>query len=582
VILFQTDVVVNSIGVDLQLGVGPLCRALLQKAGPELQLEFDQEKQKQAAGNGTVFHTSGYNLLCKTVLHAVVPLWDGGSGEALKILKDIINFCLHKTEELALNSITFPAIGTGGFAFPKSTVAKLMFDTVFKFSSHHSPKTLREVHFLLYPKDAGNIQVFLLAVKSSPKLKQDYCKMGFFLLLFFLAAFIGPVVSYSPGVHEMKIGSITLQLINGDITKEDTDVIVNIASPAFKDNSGISLNIIIICVSFVFCRPAWQLQRGFITTEGGNLLCKKIIHLIHSLNIKKQVTQVLQECELQMYTSVAFPAIGTGKARQSPAKVADNMLDAIIEFARQKAVLCLKIIRIVIFETKMNSEFYESMKKRQELHAHDSDRDESKLTCKLAELPAEWEDMKDKQVLVVNLLPTSQEYQDVEKEFQKTCPNFTIEKIERVQNPSLWQTYQIKKGDLDKKNKGWMNERLLFHGTAAASLSLINYRGFDRGFAGKNAAMIGNGTYFAVRASYSAQDTYSRPDSSDRKHMYLARVLTGQYCAGRAGLVTAPAKNTADTADRYDSVVDNVNSPNVFVIFSDIQAYPQHLITFRK
>ncbi|NWY06709.1 PAR14 polymerase, partial [Nothoprocta ornata] len=128
---------------------------------------------------------------------------------------------------------------------------------------------------------------------------------------------------------------------------------------------------------------AWQLQRGFITTEGGNLLCKKIIHLIHSLNIKKQVTQVLQECELQMYTSVAFPAIGTGKARQSPAKVADNMLDAIIEFARQKAVLCLKIIRIVIFETKMNSEFYESMKKRQELHAHDSDRDESKLTSLL-------------------------------------------------------------------------------------------------------------------------------------------------------------------------------------------------------
>ncbi|NWI16296.1 PAR14 polymerase, partial [Crypturellus soui] len=128
---------------------------------------------------------------------------------------------------------------------------------------------------------------------------------------------------------------------------------------------------------------AWQLQSGFVTTESGNLPCKKIIHLIHSLDIKNQVTQVLQECELQMYTSVAFPAIGTGQARQSPAKVADNMLDAIIEFASQKAVLHLKRIRIVIFETKMNSEFYESMKKRQELHTHDSDTEESKLTSLL-------------------------------------------------------------------------------------------------------------------------------------------------------------------------------------------------------
>ncbi|KGL72345.1 Poly [ADP-ribose] polymerase 14, partial [Tinamus guttatus] len=45
------------------------------------------------------------------------------------------------------------------------------------------------------------------------------------------------------------------------------------------------------------------------------------------------------------------------------------------------------------------------------------------------ELPAEWEDMKDKPVLVVNLPSESQEYQNVEKEFRKTCPNLTIEKV---------------------------------------------------------------------------------------------------------------------------------------------------------
>lgn len=41
-------------------------------------------------------------------------------------------------------------------------------------------------------------------------------------------------------------------------------------------------------------------------------MCSKIIHLIHNNNVKSQVTKVLNECELRMYESVAFPAIGTG------------------------------------------------------------------------------------------------------------------------------------------------------------------------------------------------------------------------------------------------------------------------------
>lgn len=83
----------------------------------------------------------------------------------LQILEDIINSCLKKTEELGLNSIAFPAIGTGGFGFPKTLVSVLMFDVVFKFSSSHARKTLQEVVFFLSPKDLDNIQVVLLRAK---------------------------------------------------------------------------------------------------------------------------------------------------------------------------------------------------------------------------------------------------------------------------------------------------------------------------------------------------------------------------------------------------------------------------------
>ncbi|NXV47658.1 PAR15 polymerase, partial [Uria aalge] len=555
VILLQTDVIVNSVGVDLNFGTGPLCKALLAKAGPALEVEFDKEIERVFADEGSVLCTSGCALACKSVFHAIVPSWDGLKGQTLQILEDIIHSCLKKTEERGLNSIAFPAIGTGGFGYPKTLVSELMFDMVFKFSSSHARKTLQEVHFLLSPKDLDNIQVALLRTKLPM-----------------------PVPTEVLGVHEMQVGSVTLQVISGDITKQDTEVIVNITNSTFDATTGVFRAIMDAAGSQVEkeCdQYAGLSENGMVITQGGKLLCKKIMHLINAKNVKSEVSIVLEKCEQRKYKSVSFPAIGTGQAGQSPAKVADEMLDAIVEFASKTSVRHLKKIKIIIFQTNMLRYFYESMKKKES--SDSSIKDKQSI-----ELPAQWEDMKEEWVKVVNLKPSCREYLEVQNKFRKTCPNFVIEKIERIQNPFLWQTYQIKKKSLCKKNKHQSNEKLLFHGTAASSLSTINYNGFNRGFAGKNAAVIGNGTYFAVDASYSAQNTYSRPDMNGRRYMYLARVLTGQYCAGSKGLITPPPKDPADPTDLYDSVVDDVDSPKMFVIFHDIQAYPEYLITFRK
>ncbi|NXF01618.1 PAR14 polymerase, partial [Smithornis capensis] len=110
---------------------------------------------------------------------------------------------------------------------------------------------------------------------------------------------------------------------------------------------------------------AGKYQSGFITTQGGNLLCSKIIHLISNNHVKSQVSKVLNECEQRMYKSVAFPAIGTGQAGLSPAKVADEMLDAIETFASQKSVQHLQTIKIVIFQTDILKDFHENMRKRE-------------------------------------------------------------------------------------------------------------------------------------------------------------------------------------------------------------------------
>ena len=90
-------------------------------------------------------------------------------------------------------------------------------------------------------------------------------------------------------------------------------------------------------------------------------------------------------------------------------------------------------------------------------------------------------------------------------------------------------------------------------------------------------AMYGNGSYFAMGAAYS--NGYAKPDAQGNKRMYLALVLVGDHTLGQAGMIVPPAKGV--TTDLYDSVTDNVAKPTMFVIFNDVQAYPEFLITFK-
>lgn len=79
--------------------------------------------------------------------------------------------------------------------------------------------------------------------------------------------------------------------------------------------------------------------------------------------------------------------------------------------------------------------------------------------------------------------------------------------------------------------------------------------------------------------AYSAQG-YARPDVSGHKRMYLARVLVGDFTQGIAGMIVPPAKSSGSASDLYDSVVDDTANPTMFIIFNDIQAYPEYLIKF--
>ena len=82
--------------------------------------------------------------------------------------------------------------------------------------------------------------------------------------------------------------------------------------------------------------------------------------------------------------------------------------------------------------------------------------------------------------------------------------------------------------------------------------------------------------YFARDASCSV----GYASGSGSRYMYLARVLVGQYCLGNSSMIVPPPKDYSRPEILYDSVVDNISNPSIFVVFYDSQCYPEYLIGF--
>nr|XP_013802572.1 PREDICTED: poly [ADP-ribose] polymerase 12-like [Apteryx mantelli mantelli] len=193
-------------------------------------------------------------------------------------------------------------------------------------------------------------------------------------------------------------------------------------------------------------------------------------------------------------------------------------------------------------------------------------------------VPAHW----DKSALpelgfkLIKLDSSSDEYKKVQVDFQRTMPKTIIQGIHRVQNPSLWELYQWQKEQMQKSNGGKaVDERFLFHGTSKKHIDAICQQNFDWRICGLHGTVYGKGSYFARDASYS--DNYCREDLHI-KTMFLARVLVGEFTLGSSSYVRPPLKDNQNSF--YDSCVNSLSNPSIFVIFEKQQIYPEYLIEY--
>lgn len=78
------------------------------------------------------------------------------------------------------------------------------------------------------------------------------------------------------------------------------------------------------------------------------------------------------------------------------------------------------------------------------------------------------------------------------------------------------------------------------------------------------------GSYFSKDAKFS----HSYTSQSGVRSMFVCRVLVGDYTEGKSSYVRPPPKETGGSIF-YDSCVDNIQDPNVFVVFEKYQVYPE-------
>ncbi|XP_064610755.1 E3 ubiquitin-protein ligase MIB2-like [Liolophura sinensis] len=196
-------------------------------------------------------------------------------------------------------------------------------------------------------------------------------------------------------------------------------------------------------------------------------------------------------------------------------------------------------------------------------------------------IPVEWGPMGTYDMKIVNIPSSSDKFATVKDVFLMTMPNASIIYIKRVQNPSLWLTFQMKSNIMKRKYEGGTtNEKKLFHGTSPGAVDPICEQNFDwRLYGSAVGALYGNGAYFAVDASKS--NHYAKPDQHGHRFMFYARVLVGKTAKGQEKLRRPPPLDPGKPNQLFDSCTDNPQKPSIFVLFDKDQYYPEFLICYK-
>jgi poly [ADP-ribose] polymerase 10/14/15 len=602
--------------------------ALLAKGGKELQLECAAKVRMEGRlEQGKVMITrSGQpgGLLCRRILHIPIP-------DTPAVIQDSVYNALKMADRKGLASVSMPAIGTGGNHISPYQAARSLCTAIMSFSTCSALK-LKRIRVVLITEQHTSVffSTFSSMLRSGnlandsrgsersiPHLLSDHTSIGGVKSLSQKSKETSNVFGKEVTVNVPKFSDpglcVTIITADQDAMKDVVKEVNTTIQEYCSEQTVKGGRELPPPVQAELKQHALKLsvELSFDETKGIILRGNKI-----------DVAQLKSDIQARLH------AIEQAKSRQKEAELfavklqwkwKDNQgilhsYDPLTNLAIEEAYLDQKEQCVIHVTT--NEETREGIVDLKTMTEKGSREEYTIVRYKVEsesmkhedERPISWTPMpldlngKEEICHVVELLPGCDEYQVVAAEFHRTIgrapvrrsympfpqygistvvsSSWEIAKIERIQNPTLYSQYMARKKEMEKSvDQGYEYERQLFHGCAKNAVESINHSGFNRSYAGLHATAYGKGVYFATEAQKSANDKYSTPDIGGVKRMYLAKVLVGEYTAGRSSMIQPPAKRESVL---FNSVVDDTTNPSIFVILSDAQVYPEYLIHFRS
>ncbi|KAK7910394.1 hypothetical protein WMY93_015078 [Mugilogobius chulae] len=578
----KSDVIVNSTGFKNISDPAGVCKAILTAAGPNVQAEL-----RRVFGSADHMCTTGAGLLgCKEIVHIQTDSDQKGFN---KTCKKVLKLC----ESKGFTSVSFPAINTGIGQMNHDAASKAMLNALATAITELKPKSVSQIRIVILlqpifnafraelesrlgqvapPQNLkGKLRNILKSKKSRANISPTKPQPAVFSVISCSSTSI-------PALTQALESLVQQQLVEREFELRELCRLTEMEVAAIQAKArsfGVSLDHSIrqsTSVGKSDAKNRADSGEKVVVLKG---LKEDVLVVADLVNraIKNALSEDLQEKEEErLAQTVEWMYLGEGEDWES----FDLKQNYILENAKEKQEVFVREMEIKGNKVEVNLVSLEATDrktgKKYKIKRCETDTD--------IELPGHWNPMAGEKYKKVEVDPATQEYQDIVRGFRQTAKH-TIHKIERVQNLYLWSSFFVMRQKMLAKNgPAEVGERCLYHGTSAEVASCIERGHFDRCYAGNaNAALYGKGVYFAISAKYSAHDKYSKPDSAGLRRMYVARVLTGRHTLGNSSMV-APPQRGSDPSDRYDSLVDNLQNPSMFVIFHDDQAYPEYLITF--
>ena len=149
----QVDAIVNAANSRLA-GGGGVDGAIHRGGGPEIMQETNRRYPDGCPTGSAVISGAG-ELPAKFVIHAVGPIWSGGTEDEPTLLSSAHRRCLELARQNNCDSIAFPAISCGVYGYPIDQASQIALKAAIDFLAEHDQPEL--VRFVLFGEDVYEV-----------------------------------------------------------------------------------------------------------------------------------------------------------------------------------------------------------------------------------------------------------------------------------------------------------------------------------------------------------------------------------------------------------------------------------------